>query len=199
VILLLGLGKKRIELEQFCRLVHLRLYEKHPMEMDLLDIYKVLTNEEYKRLNEELFIYRFVAFNVLLLRHALMRKSKINLERLGAIGSNSLKFVLKEKRINQKRIDEIFDTFIKQLGFQMGVFSTLGIPKQKNIYDAEVSFGITKYFCDLFGYEFSLKPNGELNMTNAQEVFLMKSSLQVYKMVEQMFQEEQANYKILDL
>jgi asparagine synthetase A len=160
-----GLGKKRIHIGQFCKLVQLKIYEKRPLDMDFMDNHNVLSDQEHKILNADLFTFRFVAFHLLLVKSAISKKSKRTPYDLGYISSHSLKLTLQDKGHNQEEQDEFEGIYTKQIDYQMKLFSKVDISSpDKDKFESAVSIGFTKYFGDLFGFATPSKENGELEI-----------------------------------
>jgi hypothetical protein len=196
-----GFGKKRVYIGQFCRLVQLKLYEYQPLDMDFMDNHKVLSEQERKILNADLFTFRFVAFHLLLARAAIIKKSKRSGFDIGYVGSHSLKLTLQDKGLNQVEIDEFEEVYSKQLDYQLELFfSKIDIANSENdIIEETASIGFTKYFGDLFGFSTPTKANGELEMCNLKEAIVLHIAIGVFQIVEQIFKAEQEIYRIGDL
>jgi hypothetical protein len=195
-----GFGKEKIYIDQFCRLVQLKIYEKIPLEMDYIDSVKVLSEHEHKILNADLFTSRFVAFNLLMLREAIRKRTKRSSEDLGFIGVHSLKLILQDKGHSQMEIDEFVEIYLKQAGYQAEMLFIVDFTHPNiEIIRTAVTIGFVRYFGDLFDFPNPIKANGELDMSNHKQASVMVKSLEVFKLVESIYLEEHKIYKIVDL
>jgi hypothetical protein len=195
-----GKTKKKIHIGQFCRLVQLNVYEKQPIDMDFLDDNLVLSDKERRFLNADLFAFRFVAFNLLLLRNALLNKTKRTVDDLGYICTYSLKLALQDKGHNLDDIDEIEAIFTNQLDKHFKQFPNVDITDiDSETLKSTASISFTKYFGEMFLFATPDKPNGELAIENEKEAVVLMTALEVFKVVQEIFDEEYKSYKIVDL
>lgn len=193
-----GIGKKRVQLGQFCRLVQLRIFEKRPLDADYLDKENVLTEHEHKILNADLFTFRFIVFSLLLSRTSIMKKSKRTSYDLGYISSHSLKLALQDKGYTQEHLDEFEGIYFKEMDYQMELITNREWTDIE-LLESVAAIGFTKYFGDLFGFATPTKENGKLQIDNYKEAITMHIAIYVFKVVEQIYQEEIERYKIVDL
>lgn len=184
---------KQINLENFCITLQNKLYDE---PFYILNTQHVLADEEHKQFTDEMFIFRFVTFNLLLFRESMLKNSNVSAQSLGAIGTNSMLAVLEEKDLTLEKKEEYFDIYIKQLSFLMGLLSTINMGNSENLFEASVSFGITKYFEESFGFQITLDPNGR--PVGDKEIFIGSTSMQVIQLVQRFYEQAQRTYQIID-
>jgi hypothetical protein len=195
-----GIGKKRLHIGQFSRHFQQKIYDLEPRNIDFMDKEMILTDRERNVLNADIFVFRFCVYNILLLRTAILKRTKRDAQDLGYIGTYSLKLALDDKGVSTKHINEIEGIYLKQMDKLTELLSTVDITTpDMSLIESITAMGFTKYFAELFGFATPNKPNGELDISNYKEAVVMHVALFVFNLVSQSFNEEYANFKITDL